>query len=190
VSPDNTIALSSAAGTNSQTPCVSTAITNITYATTGATGATVTGLPAGTSGVFTGNAASGVVTISGTPSASGTFNYTVTLTGVVCTGGTITATGLTFTLRKAVYQDNVTGAFGTTWNTLEVWSAPATAIQSAKLDEANKFIGQLENAKKLFEIYKTANVWPFNTRALTLIVLINVVQIVLTAKQLLSLLPA
>jgi hypothetical protein len=64
------------------------------------------------------------------------------------------------------------------------------AIQNAKLDEANKFIGQLENAKKLFEIYKTANVWPFNTRALTLIVLINVVQIVLTAKQLLSLLPA
>jgi hypothetical protein len=63
------------------------------------------------------------------------------------------------------------------------------AIQNGNLDEADKFIGQLENAKKLFEIYKTANVWPFNTRALTLIVLINAVQIVLTAKQLLSLLP-
>ena len=28
------------------------------------------------------------------------------------------------------------------------------AIQNTKLDDANKFIGQLENAKKLFEIYK------------------------------------
>ena len=41
----------------------------------------ITGLPAG----VTGNWLANVVTISGTPSASGTFNYTVTLTrGCVC----------------------------------------------------------------------------------------------------------
>ena len=84
--PTNTIALSSAAGTNTQTVCNNTSITNITYATTGATGATVTGLPAGVTGVW----ASDVVTISGTPTEAGTFNYTVTLTGGC---GTVTATG-------------------------------------------------------------------------------------------------
>ena len=84
VTPDNTITLTSA--NNTQTVCVNTAITNITYTTTGATGATVTGLPAG----VTGNYAAGNISISGTPTVSGTFTYTVTLTGGC---GTITANG-------------------------------------------------------------------------------------------------
>src|SRR4029079_4482519 len=83
-----TIALSSPPGTNAQTKCINTAITNITYSTTGATGATLSGLPAG----VTGNWAANVVTISGTPTASGTFNYTVTTTGG-CTTPAVTATG-------------------------------------------------------------------------------------------------
>ncbi len=73
----NSIVLSSAAGTNSQSVCNSTPITNITYVTTGATGANVTGLPNGVSGIWNNN----VVTISGTPIQAGTFNYTVTLVG-------------------------------------------------------------------------------------------------------------
>ncbi|MFM7031985.1 MAG: putative Ig domain-containing protein, partial [Bacteroidota bacterium] len=81
------ITLSSASGTNSQSICQGSAITNIAYTTTAATGATVTGLPAGVTGVWASNA----VIISGTPTAAGTFNYTVTLTG--CNGGTSTATG-------------------------------------------------------------------------------------------------
>jgi hypothetical protein len=84
---NNTIALTSAAGTNNQSSCRNSTITNITYATTGATGATVTGLPAGVTGAWNNN----VVTISGTPvPTSGTYTYTVTLTGGC---GTITATG-------------------------------------------------------------------------------------------------
>jgi gliding motility-associated-like protein len=86
VTADNTVLLTSAAGTDTQTGCINTAITNITYATTGATGATVTGLPAGVTGTWLAN----VVTISGTPTASGPFTYTVTLTGGC---GVITATG-------------------------------------------------------------------------------------------------
>jgi len=86
VNPLNTAVLSSAVGTNTQSVCLNTAITTITYATTGATGATVTGLPAGVTGTWAAN----VVTISGTPSVSGTFNYTVTLSGGC---GTVTATG-------------------------------------------------------------------------------------------------
>ena len=82
----NTITLSSAAGTDSQTKCINTAITNITYSTTLATGATFSGLPTGVNGSWSGN----VVTISGTPTVSGTFNYTITLTGGC---GTVTKTG-------------------------------------------------------------------------------------------------
>jgi len=84
VTAQNTIA----AGTN-QTVCINTALTNITLATTGATGATFAGLPAGITGSWSGN----VATISGTPTASGTFNYTVTTTGgcpPATTAGTIT----------------------------------------------------------------------------------------------------
>ena len=91
VTPNNTINLTSAAGTNAQTKCINTGITNITYATTTATGATVTGLPAGVSGTW----ASNVLTISGTPTAAGTYTYTVTLTGgcgIVSTTGTLTVT--------------------------------------------------------------------------------------------------
>jgi gliding motility-associated-like protein len=106
VLPVNTITLSSAPGTNNQTLCINTALTNITYATTGATGATFSGLPAG----VTGNWAADAVTISGTPSASGTFNYTVTLTGgcgSVSASGTITVTpDMTIALTSAPGTDN------------------------------------------------------------------------------------
>ena len=104
VSANNTIALTSAAGSNIQTICINTPATTVTYATTGATGATITGLPAG----ITGSWAANVVTISGTPSASGTFNYIVTLTGGC---GTITATG-TITVR-ANNTINLSSAAGT-----------------------------------------------------------------------------
>jgi subtilisin family serine protease len=71
------VALSSATGTNAQTKCINTALNNITYATTGASGATFSGLPPG----VTGSWASNIVTISGTPTVAGTYNYIVTLTG-------------------------------------------------------------------------------------------------------------
>ena len=77
------------AGTASSTPtlCVNTALTNITRTTTGATGiGTATGLPAGVTAAW----ASNTITISGTPTASGTFNYTIPLTGGC---GTVNATG-------------------------------------------------------------------------------------------------
>src|SRR5436190_1462582 len=91
VTPNNTITLTSGAGTNTQTVCINTPITNITYSTTGATGATFSGLPAGVTGSWAAN----VVTISGSPSTTtgSPFTYTVTLTGgcgVVTGTGTIT----------------------------------------------------------------------------------------------------
>jgi hypothetical protein len=77
------------AGTPSSTPtlCINTALTNITHATIGATGiGTVSGLPTGVSAAWAGN----TITISGTPSQSGTFNYSIPLTGGC---GNVNATG-------------------------------------------------------------------------------------------------
>ena len=92
IKPDATIAISSALGTNIQSVCINTAITNITYNIAGGgTGATITGLP---TGVF-GNFNAGVFTISGTPTVTGTFNYTATTTGTCAqknATGTITIT--------------------------------------------------------------------------------------------------
>jgi hypothetical protein len=114
VTPNATLSLSSAAGTNTQSKCVGTAITNITYAVGGgATSATATGLPTGVTGSFAG----GVLTISGTPSVTGTFNYTVTTSGT-CTqtnlSGTITVTpNATISLSSAAGTNTQTKCVGT-----------------------------------------------------------------------------
>jgi gliding motility-associated-like protein len=74
VNPDNTVS----AALSTPTLCINTALTNITHATTGATGiGTATGLPAGVTAAWSAN----VITISGTPTASGTFSYSIPLTG-------------------------------------------------------------------------------------------------------------
>ena len=93
VRPYNTITRTSALATISQDLCINDPITDITYSTTEATGvSSTTGLPNGVTAVFAGNAGAGTITISGTPVVSGTFNYTVTMTGG-CTGGTNSASG-------------------------------------------------------------------------------------------------
>ncbi|MBC5836276.1 hypothetical protein G6N05_15385, partial [Flavobacterium sp. F372] len=84
VNQNNTVA----AASSTPTLCVNTLLTPITHATTGATGIGVaTGLPAGLIATWT---APGTIEISGTPSATGTFNYTIPLTGGC---GTFSATG-------------------------------------------------------------------------------------------------
>ncbi|MFZ1451594.1 MAG: PKD domain-containing protein, partial [Ferruginibacter sp.] len=108
VTDNATLALTSAAGSDNQTLCINTPLlVNITYAVGGTgTGGSVTGLPAGVTGVFAG----GVITISGTPTTAGVFNYTVLTTGpcVIPTAtGTITVTGDgTLTLTSAAGTDN------------------------------------------------------------------------------------
>ncbi|MFM8490105.1 MAG: hypothetical protein ACKOCH_27505, partial [Bacteroidota bacterium] len=83
VTADNTAGAASA----SPTLCANTALTSITHATTGATGiGTATGLPPG----VTANWASNIITISGTPTASGNYNYSIPLTGGC---GSVNATG-------------------------------------------------------------------------------------------------
>jgi large repetitive protein len=72
-----------------QTVCINTAIESISFTIDEAgTGATVTGLPAGITGSFEND----VFTIIGTPTESGTFNYTVSTTGTCTNQTSITGT--------------------------------------------------------------------------------------------------
>ncbi len=83
VNPNNTVS----AASSSPTLCINTALTAITHGTTGATGiGSATGLPNGVSASWV----SDEITISGTPTESGMFNYTIPLTGGC---GSVDATG-------------------------------------------------------------------------------------------------
>jgi sugar lactone lactonase YvrE len=85
VNPANIFILSSSVGTDAQKLCINTALSNISYNTSGATNVIFTGLPAGVTATF----ASNVVNIDGTPTVAGIFNYTGTLVGGC---GTVTGT--------------------------------------------------------------------------------------------------
>ena len=86
--PSNT----ASAGSSSPTICSNNALTNITHSTTGATGISnsgvsgANGLPTGVSAAWSSN----TITISGTPTTSGTYSYSIPLTGGC---GTVNATG-------------------------------------------------------------------------------------------------
>jgi gliding motility-associated-like protein len=88
ISSGASLTLSSAVSTLNQTICNGNPITNITWTSTGGSACTFTGLPAGVNSNY--NAGTGAITISGTPTANGTFNFTVSLTGSC---GAATATG-------------------------------------------------------------------------------------------------
>ena len=95
------------APSSTETLCVNTVLTNIIHATTWATGISndgvsgANGLPAGVSATWAGD----VITISGTPSAAGIYNYSIPLTGgcgIVNATGTITVDALpTVTLSES-----------------------------------------------------------------------------------------
>ena len=101
VSPANT------AGSASSSPslCINSALTAITIATTGASGiGAATGLPTGVSAAW----ASNTITISGTPTSSGVYNYSIPLTGGC---GSVNATG-TITVNAPVLAQSISPANG------------------------------------------------------------------------------
>jgi hypothetical protein len=112
---ENTINQTSPPGTNSQTVCINNSINNIAYTTTGASGATVMGLPSGVSGVFLGNA----VLISGVPTAIGNYVYTVNLTGGC---GNVSTTG-TISVSSCIGIEELTNS--TSW---QIFPNPAPGI--------------------------------------------------------------
>ena len=103
----NSISLKSSVGTDKQFVTVNTSITSIVYATSLATGVTITNLPTGITGVWSNNS----LTISGTPTTQGNFNYTITLTGgsgTITKTGSITVGSLNITLSSATGTDSQT----------------------------------------------------------------------------------
>lgn len=87
VNPNAALALTSGAGSDSVLICEGSALTAVTYSVTGGgSGASVTGLPGG----VTGNYSGGTFTLSGTPTATGVFNYEVVTTGGGCAQDTLT----------------------------------------------------------------------------------------------------
>lgn len=90
------------AASSTPTVCINNVMTNITHTTTVATGiGTATNLPAGVTAAW----ASDIITISGTPSASGVFNYSIPLTGG---SGSVNATG-TITVAPSTVASTFTG---------------------------------------------------------------------------------
>ncbi|WP_033961693.1 BspA family leucine-rich repeat surface protein [Psychroserpens jangbogonensis] len=83
VDPDASITLTSA--NDDQLICNGGSITDIIYNITNATNATITGIPLGVTGTYSG----GTFTINGTSTQIGIFNYTITVNGC----GSITANG-------------------------------------------------------------------------------------------------
>ena len=99
VVPTNTFDLASSA----PSLCINTSLNPITITTTGATGiGTPIGLPSGVTASWNSNQ----ITLSGTPTTSGTFNYTIPLTGGC---GAVSATGM-ITVNALPIAYTVTGS--------------------------------------------------------------------------------
>ncbi len=155
VTEDNTVS----AASSSPTVCINNALSPvITHTTTGATGIAnngvvgANGLPAGVSATWN----SDVITISGTPTASGTFNYSILLTGgcnTLYATGTITVTpsvgtpvfnaGSTGLCQNAANETYTATATNTTGITYSVSPAAAGTINaiSGEMDWDPAFSG-------------------------------------------------
>ncbi len=118
----STLTLSTPVGSNAQSVCVNNPINAIAYATTGANGATFTGLPGGVTGYWgaplSNPYAANGANISGTASIAGTYSYTVTTTTAsggcpVSARGTITILPATIvTLTSAAGSNTQTKCAG------------------------------------------------------------------------------
>ena len=137
VTPTNTVGTASSI----LSACSNTALTpTVTHATTGATGITndgisgASGLPAGVSAHWE----SGEITVSGTPTVSGIFNYSFLLTGgcgSVSATGTLTVTPSSDNMTTIAACDSYTwAANGITYTTSGVYTGPTVGCVTEKLD--------------------------------------------------------
>ena len=125
------------AGSSNQTVSVNTPIVGFNYSWTNATSATASGLPAGVTAIV--NATAQTISLSGTPTQSGTFNFTVTTTGGspnASVSGTITVTGSS-AITEISIEENQTG-FCFVEGTIDSNNA---GFQGAGFANANNAIG-------------------------------------------------
>ena len=153
VNQGTTINLSSVAGSNNQSFCFGSPLnTPIVYTiANGGTGASVSGLPAGLTTTFN----SGTFTISGTPSAAGTFNYTVSTSGGCGTAtalGTITVSPLpTATISPTTLTEVCQGG-----------AAPSITFTGANGTAPYKFTYTINGGTPIVSAPSTGNVFTLN----------------------------
>lgn len=150
---NNTSVLSSSIGTDNQTLCKNTPITDITYNTKGATSSVFSGLPTGVSGNWNNN----VITITGIPTVSGTFNYVATLTGgcgLVTSNGTITVNPTVVTI--STITGNSTIIAGTTENYSIPSDPNATSYQwDYRISSTSSWITNVSNTSSVSVSWST-----------------------------------
>lgn len=115
--PSTTISLTS--DNDSQMLCINSVLENILYTATEATSVTATNLPAGVIGTF--DSGTGLFTISGTPTESGTFNFVVSATGVC---NTTTLSG------SIIVKPYVTATF----NPITICSGDAVSLPTTSIE--------------------------------------------------------
>jgi uncharacterized protein (TIGR02145 family) len=106
-------------GAASSSPSVTqnTVMTNITHSTTVATGiGTAAGLPSGVTANWAGN----IITISGTPTATGTFNYSIPLTGTGCSSLNATGTIIVTVAPFVCGTSNIVDIDGNNYPTISI----------------------------------------------------------------------
>ena len=141
LSSSNTIELTSAAGTVDQSICLNSAISNITYNTTGATGATFSDLPAGVTGSWSSNQ----ITISGTPTSIGVNNFLITLSGgsgsgtavgkiTIITGGTLSGS------QTIALPSQTSTTFSTDGTANGSWQSLSTSIATISSSNATSAV--------------------------------------------------
>ncbi|MCX6172089.1 MAG: hypothetical protein NT048_04515 [Flavobacterium sp.] len=135
ITPDSIITLDTGYGPKDQTLCLGAGLNQIRFITTGATGAYVDGLPEGVEGYWADN----YVYISGTPTESGIFHYTVTTTGGCGTAsitGTITVMpNNTVTLDTDYGSNDQTLCLGAGLNQIRFITTGATEVNFTGLPE-------------------------------------------------------
>jgi hypothetical protein len=132
VNPNATIG----AASYSPNVCPNVAMTSVTHATTGATGiGSATGLPTGLTAAW----ASNTITISGTPTQSGTFNYSIPLTGCgsVNATGTIIVKGTNLSVTSQPSTTNQVYCVNATATTLSITATDVNTYQWYAMDGAN-----------------------------------------------------
>ena len=163
------LTLTSEVGSDQQESCIETELSNITYTLTGtATNIELSSgsLPAGITSQFD----TGVITISGTATESGTFNYTLTTNGSTCgaeqsINGTITIVEpivTMFSIDESYCQGDSVGKFpeqsDNTPPILGIWSSP---LSTQILGEHNYIFTPNDNeCATTYETNITINSYP------------------------------
>ncbi len=138
VSLASTVNPNATVGAASYSPnvCPNIAMTSVTHATTDAAGiGSATGLPTGLTAAW----ASNTITISGTPTQSGTFNYSIPLTGCgsVNATGTIIVKGTNLSVTSQPSTTNQVYCVNATATTLSITATDVNTYQWYAMDAAN-----------------------------------------------------